>query len=463
MASSKGLTAIYCKPLTSLAPIWDRPTTLEAAMGPLLSTLQQIQTSGVADPFRSEPRLAAFGEFLMNLLTPPEQRFGGTRKLVSIGDAAAESTELFGQLGTAFNEVNPDLSARLMWSWLRNGRLHSGFHGTTILKIDETLAARDPQLGDAAFPGWYTVLRNGWGTPDETAIWFVNGDFYCDHSHEDNGNVVVYALGAPGRGLGQHVYPVLLGALMHNAPVPESKLPTSPPVAWDGEAHLESIGFRWQEAAQESFESFAHGSYSRAAFHSVDSTWKREVYSIHPDPTLPVVVIRDEFSGAGAIAPRILSLNVMAAGQVETPFGAVGVPSPAHPFGPELNRFGFAGIPQAGRVAIDADVYAGGATQYALGHWAHHWVPNYEDGEFRHANGGKPFEEAQHILKLRGAGGFLLVFCRIVTTRQERNRCPKTAIPSRYGLATKFSHGARIRGVFQDLKGRAWRSLGKPT
>jgi hypothetical protein len=391
---------------------------LGASMGPLMSTLQQLQTAGVWDAFREEPRITKFAGFLMNFLSPPEQRFGGIRKLVSIGDAGTESSELFGQLATAFAQSNPELSARLMWAWRRDGALHSGFYGTTILKIDESLPVKDPRLGDAAFPGWYTVQRNGWETRDETAVWFVNGDFYRDHAHEDNGQVLIYALGAPlSNDWGSLYDPPAPGALVHNAPVPETLVKSR----WDGELQRENLGFRWQGATQEAFESFAHSSYSRASFHLRDgATWQRAVYSMHADPARPVIVIRDTFGGTGADAPKIVSFNVTAAGAVETPAGPVTPPpvdvernlptsSPGQTLGEGLSRFGFTGVTQAGRIAIDADIYTEGAMQASIGHWDFRGISSIEQGEFRRANDGKSFDEEQHILRLRGSHGFVTV------------------------------------------------------
>src|SRR5439155_207099 len=101
-------------------------------------------------------------------------------------------------LGTANMPVQQqgyrDFCSRLMGAWQASGKPQSGFFGTTLLTIDDTLPAGDPQLGDATFLGYYSVLRHGWGTPDETAVWIVNGDFYTDHRHEDHGSVVIYAL-----------------------------------------------------------------------------------------------------------------------------------------------------------------------------------------------------------------------------------------------------------------------------
>ena len=118
----------------------------------------------------------------MQCATPPEPRFGGLRKQISVGDSASESTELFGQLGTGFASSRPELSRRLMGMWRAQGETHSSFHGTTLLKIDAGLSSADPALGSASFPGQFTVLRHGWGTPREDAVWLPAGNHYVDHA-----------------------------------------------------------------------------------------------------------------------------------------------------------------------------------------------------------------------------------------------------------------------------------------
>ena len=237
---------------------------IDASMGPLLTTLQQLQTANLADAFRDEPRLARFAEFYLNLLTPPEPRFGGYRKLVSIGDGSTESSELYGQLATGFAASDPALSARLMAAWRQTGAMHSGFHGSTILKIDENLPVANPHLAGANFPGWFTVLRNGWGTRNETSAWLVNGDFYRDHVHEDNGTVVIYALGAPlSLDWGSMYSPQSAGAWMHSLALPETVLP----FAWNNTApHLDLLKFRWRNATVQAFESFPASGYVRANY-----------------------------------------------------------------------------------------------------------------------------------------------------------------------------------------------------
>ena len=123
-------------------------------------------------------------------------------------------------LGTAFRDADPKLSARLMGAWQADGKPHSGFFGTTLLMIDEALPVADPKLADANFPGYYSVLRHGWGTPNETALWFVNGDHYSDHRHYDQCSLVIYALGQPlSVNWGGLYTPETVGAYMKNSVV----------------------------------------------------------------------------------------------------------------------------------------------------------------------------------------------------------------------------------------------------
>jgi hypothetical protein len=357
-----------------------------ASMGPLLTTLQQLQTAGIADAFRDQPRLARFAEFYLNLLTPPEPRFGGYRKVVSIGDGSTESSELYGQLATGFAAADPALSARLMAAWWHSGAMHSGFHGSTILKIDENLPVANPHLADANFPGWYTVLRNGWGTRNETAVWLVDGDFYRDHAHEDNGTVVIYALGAPlSIDWGSMYSPQSPGAFMHSLALPESALP----FAWDTTATpLDQIGFRWQHAAAQAFDSFPDSGYVRATYESPRETptrWARAVYSIHPDEANPIILIRDTFDGP--TVPRIVTLNLM--GDEDRRVAV----SPCR-------RVAF-----TGQWLINWDLYTftDSPAQTVMRTWSHNWHPNREENEFLKAN-GRPFEERQSILRLRTTG-----------------------------------------------------------
>jgi hypothetical protein len=200
---------------------------IPASFTPTLNVLHQIKTAAIADPFVTDPRLARFAEFYLNLLTPREPRFGGTRKLVAFGDGPTtlRGTDIFGQLTTVFRGVNNVLSERLMGAWRQTGSILEAMATSGALKIDELLPVRGPILGDAEFKGWYTVLRHGCGEPSETATWLVSGDWYSDHANCDLGGVALYARGVPiSPNWGSIYSPSVPGAWMRNVIVPESSL-----------------------------------------------------------------------------------------------------------------------------------------------------------------------------------------------------------------------------------------------
>ncbi len=272
-----------------------------ASFVPTLNTLLQLRMLGKVDPFKTEPRLAKFAEFFMQLHTPPEVRFGGGRKVVAIGDGSTESSEITGQLATGFRSSNPELSKRLMGLWTASGKRHSSFFGSTLLMIDEDAPAADAMLGDGNFPGWCSVLRSGWGTRDESAVWLVNGDFYSDHRHADHGSVVMYALGAPlSVNWGPIYYPHVAGGYMHSMVIPEDKLGRR----WDADSPpLDGVDV-WRKSRLEGFTSQPASGMSRASFQCGELKWTRAVHLLRGEPDRPIIILRDRFDGAGADRAR---------------------------------------------------------------------------------------------------------------------------------------------------------------
>ena len=350
----------------------------EASMTPILNLLQQMQMRGVTDAFATEKRLANYAEWELQLATPPEVRFGGLRKFISVGDAATEQNVRLGQLGTGFAKSNPKLSARLMGLWKAMGNPQNNFFGASLLKVDPALPATSPQLGDARFDGWMTVLRHGWETPDESAVYFINGETLSDHRHNDQGEVIIYALGAPlSLDFGSMYAPRSSGGLMHSIALPESWLGR----AWDADnVPLDAPpgpGGRssWWNTQPLPFFSFRESASTGARFtplgSSTNAHWERTVRNLHPDPARPVILIEDTFTGKElAGKPVISTLNLMAQGAVTTPAGAVTpverthtpdqnttpekLPSagPPFPLPAGVNKFGF-----TGQWRIDWDLY----------------------------------------------------------------------------------------------------------
>lgn len=378
-----------------------------ASLAPITNTLQQLKVGGTEDPFKAETRMAAFGNYYLHLLTPKEARFGGRRKMVSFGDGNTMSTELWGQLGTALRGVDDVLSERLMEGWRQAGAAHSFFYGSSVLKIDESLPGRDPALADADFPGVLSVLRHGWSTPNETAVWLLNGSWYRDHYHCDLGAVMIYALGAPiSVHFGSGYTPRMPGAWMQNVALPEAALNeawTSP-----GVSTQDCFGNRERQVVAD--RGLVRGDTWAQSFATLTSdglTWRRRVTAHRALPAAPVIRIRDELEGGGA---QVVSLALMAEGTVEAPGGSIQPPrgtaerpsvGPPVNLAAGVNRFGFRGA-----WGVDFDVFvitAAGGAQAFIGEWGHTTSPTREANEFMTAN-QRPFEERQYILRVRSTG-----------------------------------------------------------
>jgi hypothetical protein len=145
------------------------------------------------------------------------------------------------------------------------------------------------------------------------------------------------------------------------------------------------------------------------------SLWNRRVWDYRSDRAAPVLRIRDEFTGTGATDSKIFSLTLMASGPVQTDGGSREVPlssAPAKPpaavpfaLPPGVTRLGFKG--QWG-VDFDLFIVAQSPQQATVTGWKHFWRPPLEGFEYKQAT-GREFEEAQHILRLRGTGPFDVV------------------------------------------------------
>src|SRR5262249_39062934 len=150
----------------------------------------------------------------------------------------------------------------------------------------------------------------------------------------------------------------------------------------------------------------------RSRFTNSETEWTRAVTVVRVDAANPVIVIRDSFEGARAAARKVMTLNLMATGAVDTPAGAVQPPSRRHPVAEHnpddpkherpsvspiaelssgISRFGF-----TGRYGVDWDVYvvSDGRAEALLGNWSvTPWGLFITDRE-----------ERQHILRVRASG-----------------------------------------------------------
>ena len=399
------------------------PHYMGASFAPTLSSLLQLKQLGPihsygVDPFKAEPRLAKFAEFYMQLMTPPEPRLDGKRGHIPLGDGSIEPCEMLGMLGTGFRDADPQLSRRLMGMWNESGNPHSFFFGTTLAMIDRRLSSTSPNLSDATFPGYMSVLRNGYGTDDETAIWLIAGDWHSDHRHNDHGSVIIYALGHPLSTDWSSIYtPHTPGSYTKSAVV----FADSTAGGWAKDSPGLDAGSVWNAGSdQEVLKSFPDGAYTRAFMKTgktETTTWTREVIKVLPDPQNPIIVLRDSFTGSRAGAEKVMTLNLVAEGTVDTPAGVITPilrrhPNAAHNSGdPQHHRpstsktltlaggvqcFGF-----TGSQGIDFNVYTVNdqAQEAVIGNWSAPIWGGHAKGRF----------ESQHLLRIKGSSRFTSV------------------------------------------------------
>jgi hypothetical protein len=379
----------------------------------------------------ADPKWAAYANWELSIQTPPEPRFGNVRKGYSNGDGNTEADVRTGMLGTAMYAANPALAGNLMWAWQQSnaaGQLtEDSQFVTTVAAIDPSIPAVAPQLASTNIPGYHSVERHNFGTPQETALWFINGGFYSTggHRHYDDGQVSIYALSAPlsidwNANL---YYPQTPGRFMHNSIVYDTELSH----AWNTDnALLTDVMRLMGNPTNTEFESFGASTQAAATFTSGDGTvWTRNVRTMAFDAAYPIIYVTDSFAGPSAGAGKTVTWNMMATGPVSTPGGAVtpvtrfsagcqsvagALPSNGNVLGLNsgLNQFTFTGAAwakhPAGGINWDLFTLANDATgQFFIGNWGHGCNPVGEAGEYQKANNAA-FAETQHILRLHDNG-----------------------------------------------------------
>jgi hypothetical protein len=397
------------------------PHYLQPAMDGLIFTALQLANEGFSDEFATNDRLRPFADFVLRLLTPPSVRFSENRKLICFGDGTEESAAIFGLMATGFANSDPWLSRRLMNAY-RNGPARGSDFGIVTIAINHSLPEQQNfAQGSKHFPGYLTATRTEKSTPQESATWFVNGDWYSDHRNDDRGAVAIYALGAPlSLNYGSFYSPFAPGAHLKSTLTPLSIFPqwnqANQPLFFQND-------LTWDEAEHIAFNTFKNSAFSSARFKKSD-TWTRRVFHFHPYPEAPFFVIEDSLNNAAA--DYIWNFNFVARDVVGTPVGPVdppagiwnyqtgptdlpaGSPSIALPSG--MNRFDFTGIPWPAHPSggIDWELYltSDNPQEASLAEWAHTFIPTTELKEFEATNNTTGFEERQTMMRVKGKSAF---------------------------------------------------------
>lgn len=145
-----------------------------------------MANSGLAEDMSSAPALKKFARYYMQLMKPIDVRWG-LRVLLNEGDTRPGSSPLPAILARFFKRSDPQLAGELMQLWIDGGRDLSGGMGIPdALVIDPGIPPRPLTMGPQVNRGFGAFLRyRGLGTPDESYLAMVGGNFMIDHANTD--------------------------------------------------------------------------------------------------------------------------------------------------------------------------------------------------------------------------------------------------------------------------------------
>jgi hypothetical protein len=430
---------------TSGAPIGS-PHYAGATIIPATDVFRQLQVAGVNDLFAPaspiHSRLVNLAEWCMQVMTPKQSRFGNVRKMVCYGDGSSEGHDLFLSLIMGLEAHNLTLSRRMVGAWNDMGKPWSSFYGSSAMKIRHGFPSQDPALGDADIPGYMTVVRSGWGTANESAVFLVHGDHYNDHHNYERGSPAIHLLRAPLSIMYGSLYePQIVGPYSASTYIPVSKIagvwneiPENLPGAWANHGLNVPCGDH-DALFSDTYIYSITANRADLTCHFAVSGWQRKLTFYRDVVTQPIVRLRDSDTVAG---DSVFSLNMMATGAVTKPDGGTITPTT------------FTGVPFAisngaqfrftGQWGVSWDLYyLGPSAEAIIIYWGHSWHPGREEGQYQVAT-GQPFEEKQYILRIKTAGPSDVVIIPYLTGQR----------PGNLGL-TQVAGGLQVGGTGRPL------------
>jgi hypothetical protein len=422
-----------------------------------------------------------YPEWFLATTTPPDPRYYNLRKKFADGDTTSEEGDAFpGMLAAALYGTNATQAGWMSWLWHQYGSSNFQYINdivTGLLQIDETIPQVTPSLTSQQIDGDFAVQRVGTqGGDQETVLWFINGGnaatqpiYYSlqGHRHYDDGNVTIFALGAPlSMDWGANLYyPATPDRFDHSSVTFDGEIPSGgcsagsgctwssngPKFTANGVELLNSPTVTAFQAFGSSTQSAANFTYGTNLTGGDGTVWTRTVRTMAPDASYPIIYVKDTFTG-GSGGYKTLTWNLEATGAVGTPSGSKmpttsfsigcnvtpGVVWPSandtsglapYSLANGLQQFSFTGFtwPQYAGRNLKWNLYerpTSGNAQWLIGNWGHSCGGSgYEVSEFQTANasaswfnigGGNycvtgntaPFCDWQHILRVHDNGPF---------------------------------------------------------
>ncbi len=249
------------------------------------------------------PRLGRMTNWFTANATPPEPRYGTSRRCSSIADSVMEPCGLLGMTATAYAGVDTGISQQGIAAFFSQSTAsklaYSDFFGTNITAIDTTIT--NPGLnsqGNINYLNWGSFFRQNWGTVHEHWVAIRNGTFCSDHCHYDNGGIVQgYFHGSPWfmDPSANIYYPPMSGAVTHSSLIDDANFPASD---WHSTITDMTLPVDYGTPAQTEFIAGTKFSKAVQTFTRPSGTvWTREVTLVNINSAYPIMRTWDHRAG----------------------------------------------------------------------------------------------------------------------------------------------------------------------
>ena len=189
------------------------PHYIEASMEPILYMALALKYGGDYDAFQQDPRLAKFGQFMVDILTPPDPRspvkgsvYGlpmgkydltahNRPNLWPLGNTSrTETTTMTDLLSLGYAGVNDQLAGTMRAAGDEMGHAAGGFIPPALLS-NSTVTPQKPVFASRLYPNYCAILRDG--QPRESWFAIRYSKFAFDHFESDTGSFSWFAKGVP--------------------------------------------------------------------------------------------------------------------------------------------------------------------------------------------------------------------------------------------------------------------------
>jgi len=191
------------------------PSYLGASLEPILYMALALKYGGGYDAFKDDPRLARFGQFMIDILTPPDPRspMGSAYMGLPLGakldpnaknrvnlwplghTSRTQTTGILDILALGYAGVNDPLAGALRTMAARMDNPAGGAFVPAAMLCNRATPPAAPDLRSRWYPGYGAILRDG--QPRETWFAYRQTKYAVDHFQYDQGAFTLFGKGVP--------------------------------------------------------------------------------------------------------------------------------------------------------------------------------------------------------------------------------------------------------------------------